>query len=91
MVSFRLSYLCLVVAEIRGQKPETRKENRSLWLLSSDLCPLGLALTLLVAGIFADHADNALPLDELALIANPPHARSHLHGAPKTVKILQVR
>jgi hypothetical protein len=49
----------------------TRRERRAI-----------LALPLLVAGVFADHADDALPLDQLALIANPADARSHLHDPP---------
>jgi hypothetical protein len=48
-----------------------------------------LALALLVARVFADHADDTLPLDELALLAHPPNARANFHddtGACKSRK-----
>src|SRR5262245_6565 len=41
-----------------------------------------LALPLLVAGGFVGDWGDALPLDQLALIANPADARSHLHDPP---------
>jgi hypothetical protein len=37
------------------------------------------ALALFVSGVFTNHADNALPLDELAFFANALNAGSHFH------------
>jgi hypothetical protein len=42
-------------------------------------------LALLVARVFADHADDALPLDELALLADAFDARSNFHGGLRAV------
>lgn len=39
-----------------------------------------LALTLLVAWVFADHHDHTITADHLALIADRLHARVNLHG-----------
>ena len=43
----------------------------------------GLALTLLMLGVFADNHDAALALDDLALFANGLHGRTDFHvGLP---------
>ena len=39
----------------------------------------GLALTLLVLGVFANNHNFALALDDLALLAHGLHARSDFH------------
>src|SRR5690606_19953788 len=51
---------------------------------SSDTCHDSVlssasALTLLVPGVLADHAHDALPADDLALVTNLLDARTHLH------------
>jgi hypothetical protein len=47
-----------------------------------------LALTLLVARVFADHEYVALAANHLALIADPLDARLDLHGFP--LRCLQI-
>src|SRR6185312_5416566 len=51
-----------------------------LWVRAGLPARLGLALSLLVAGIGADHHVPPLPTDQPALIANRLHARLKLHG-----------
>src|SRR5215467_12192263 len=40
-----------------------------------------LSLPLLVAGVGADHQQLAVAADQLAVLADPLHTRSNLHGA----------
>ena len=42
--------------------------------------PGGLALALLMLGVFADHHHAALALDDLALFADGLHRRTDFHG-----------
>src|SRR5262245_3056761 len=44
--------------------------------------PPTLSLTLLVPRVFADDAGDALPLDDLAVLAPRLHRRSNFHGSP---------
>src|SRR5262252_9132945 len=69
--------------------PSPRMYRREMWVILSGgmsrpwirgmvLARLS-ALPLLVSGVSADDPHDTLPLDQLALIANPADARSHLH------------